>query len=333
MKFISVVTPCYNEEGNVEELHAQIAAVFADLPDYDYEHIFIDNASKDSTPQLLREIAARDDRVKVIFNNRNFGHIRSPYHGLLQSYGDAVVMLASDLQDPPSLIPQFLKQWEAGFKVVVGQKNKSEESPLFFRLRSLYYRVVRGLAEVDLLEHVTGFGLYDREVISAFRRLGDAYPYVRGLISELGFPTARILYSQPLRKRGVTKNNFYTLFDMAMLGVTTHSKVPLRIATMMGFGMSLLSFVAGLGYLFYKLLYWNTFNAGVAPLVIGLFFISSVQLFFLGIVGEYIGFIHTQVLKRPLVVERERIGFDESETAFVDERRHVPRRKTDAPEF
>ncbi len=310
MKLISVVTPCYNEEGNVEDLHAQIRAIFESLPQYDYEHIFIDNASQDTTPTILRDLAAQDPKVRVILNNRNFGHIRSPYHAMLQGAGDAVLMLASDLQDPPALIPEFLEKWEAGFEVVVGQKEKSEESPLFFRLRSLYYRVVKGLAEVDLLEHVTGFGLYDREVIEAFRKLGDAYPYVRGLISELGFKTARIQYTQPLRKRGLTKNNFYTLYDMAMLGVTTHSKVPLRIATMIGFGMAILSFLSGLGYLFYKLLFWNSFNAGVAPLVIGLFFISSVQLFFLGILGEYIGFIHTQVLKRPLVVERERIGFE-----------------------
>lgn len=310
MKLISIVTPCYNEEGNVEELHAQIKAVFEQLPEYDYEHIFIDNASPDATPQILRGLAERDPKVKVILNNRNFGHVRSPYYGMLQASGDAVIAMASDLQDPPHLIPKFLEKWEEGFQVVVGQKAKSEESPLFFALRGLYYRVVKGLAEVELLEHVTGFGLYDRKAMEAFRALGDSYPYVRGLISELGFPTATIVYEQPSRKRGLTKNNFYTLYDIAMLGVTTHSKVPLRIATMLGFTMSALSFLSGLGYLIYKLLFWNSFNAGVAPLVIGLFFISSVQLLFLGIVGEYIGFIHTQVLKRPLVVERERIGFE-----------------------
>jgi glycosyltransferase involved in cell wall biosynthesis len=312
MKLISVVAPCYNEEGNVEELHAQITATFAAMPDYDYELIFIDNASKDSTAQILRELAARDSHVRVILNNRNFGHIRSPYHGMLQGKGDAVILIASDLQDPPALIPEFLKHWESGFKVVLGQKNKSEESRVIFALRSMYYRVVRRLAEVELLEHVTGFGLYDRQVLESLRRLGDSYPYLRGLVSELGFSTARVVYAQPLRKRGLTKNNFYSLFDIAMLGVTTHSKVPLRIATMMGFAMSVLSFLAGFGYLIYKLLFWNTFNAGVAPLVIGLFFISSVQLFFLGIIGEYIGFIHTQVFKRPLVIERERVGFDEA---------------------
>lgn len=311
-KLISVMTPCYNEEGNVEELYRQVKAVFAAMPHYRYEHLFIDNASKDGTPNLLRQIAARDPNVKIIFNNRNFGHVRSPYHALLQAQGAAVIGMACDLQDPPALIPQFLQKWEAGFEVVVGQKENSEESRLFFALRGVYYRLVKGLAEVELLEHVTGFGLFDRRVIETFRGLGDAYPYVRGLISELGFSTACIPYAQPQRKRGLTKNNFYTLFDIAMLGITSYSKVPLRVATFLGFAMSLCSFLSGVGYLFYKLFFWNSFNAGIAPLVIGLFFISSVQLFFLGIVGEYIGFIHTQVLKRPLVVERERIGFEDA---------------------
>lgn len=306
---LSIITPCFNEEDNVEELAAQVRAVMESLPRYDYEHIFIDNASQDATPTLLRALSARDPKIKVILNNRNFGHIKSPFHGLLQGSGEAVLMLACDLQDPPELIPEFIRQWEEGFQVVVGQKVTSEESGLFFAVRSFYYRLVRGLADVDVLEHVTGFGLYDREVIEAFRGLSDVYPYLRGLISELGFRTARVAYNQPRRKRGLTKNNFYTLFDMAMLGLTTHSKVPLRIATMLGFVMSLFSLASGVGYLFYKLLFWNSFSAGIAPIVIGVFFIASVQLFFLGIVGEYIGFIHTQSLKRPLVVERERIGF------------------------
>ena len=309
MKSISVMTPCYNEEGNIEELYERVRAVFATLPQYDYEHIFIDNASQDKTPEILRALAGRDPRVRVIFNNRNFGHIRSPYYALLQCGGAATVCLASDLQDPPELIPQFLEQWENGFQVVLGQKTTSLESPLFYGLRSVYYKTVSRLAEVELLEHVTGFGLYDKCAVDAFRELGDSYPYIRGLISELGFSTARIAYDQPLRKRGVSKNNFYSLYDIAMLGVTSHSKVPLRMATMLGFLMSVLSFLSGFGYLIYKLVRWNSFNAGIAPLVIGLFFISSVQLFFLGIVGEYIGFMHTQILRRPLVTERERLGF------------------------
>lgn len=314
-KLISVVTPCYNEEGNVVELHAQIRTVFAQLPQYDYEHIFIDNASKDTTPQILRRLAAEDERVRVIFNNRNFGHVRSPYHGLLQARGDAVVILASDLQDPPALIPEFLQKWEEGFQIVVGQKAKSQESMAFFWVRKLYYRMVNQLAEVELLENVTGFGLYDQKALETFRQLDDVYPYARGIISELGFDTARIVYEQPARKRGLSKNNFYTLYDLAMLGVTTHSKVPLRLAAMLGFVMALCSFLSGLGYLVYKLIRWQDFDAGIAPLVIGLFFISSVQLFFLGVIGEYIGFIHTQVLHRPLVVEKERLGFERAPAA------------------
>ena len=310
MKTISVMTPCYNEEGNIEELYERIKTVFAALPQYEYEHIIIDNCSRDRTPQILRELASRDRRVKVIFNNRNFGHIRSPYHGLIQGRGDAVICLASDLQDPPELISEFLRLWEDGWKIVVGQKAKSEESPIFFALRRTYYNLVNRLADVELLQNVTGFGLYDREVIAQFRTLDDAYPYVRGLISELGYPVEKVVYNQPLRRRGISSNNFYTLYDLAMLGITSHSKVPLRLATMLGFAMSVLSFLFGLGYLLYKLFFWYRFDVGVAPLVIGLFFISSVQLFFIGLVGEYIGFIHTQVQHRPLVVERERLNWE-----------------------
>jgi glycosyltransferase involved in cell wall biosynthesis len=318
MKHIGVVTPCYNEEGNVEELQQRIREVFAALPEYSYEHIFIDNASTDGTVAALRRLAAADERVKVIVNARNFGHIRSPYHALLQAPGDAVVILASDLQDPPELIRDFLEKWQEGYQVVLGQKAQSEEAPLFFLLRRTYYRTVNRLADVELLENVTGFGLYDRSALEEFRRLDDAYPYVRGLISELGFSVARVVYKQPKRRRGLTKNNFYTLYDLAMLGLTSHSKVPLRLATMLGFSMSLLSFLLGVGYLVYKLLFWNQFSVGVAPLVIGLFFIGSVQLLFLGLVGEYIGFMHTQIMHRPLVVERERINFETPSAPLPD---------------
>jgi polyisoprenyl-phosphate glycosyltransferase len=308
-RLISVVTPCYNEEGNVEELYRQIKEVLAGLPQYDYEHLFIDNNSQDGTVDKLRRLAAQDQRVKVILNARNFGHIRSPYHAFLQARGDAVIVMVSDLQDPPSLIPEFLKKWEAGSKIVLGEKTESAENGLMFALRKFYYRLVSKLADVELLKNVTGFGLYDREVIEQFRALSDAYPYVRGLISELGYTVARIPYEQPRRKSGLTKNNFYTLYDMAMLGFTSHSKVPLRLATMMGFAMSLLSFLTAIIYFIYKLIFWYSFPVGQAPIVIGLFLFSSVQLFFIGIVGEYIGAIHTQVLRRPLVVEKERINF------------------------
>ena len=308
-KLLSVITPCYNEEGNVEELHRQIAEVLGKLPQYDWEHLYIDNASRDRTRDILRRLAAADPRVKVIFNMRNFGHIRSPVHAMLQARGDAVITMASDLQDPPSLIPQFLEKWEAGYKVALGQKITSDESALFFRIRGAYYRLVRKLADIELIEHVTGFGLYDREVIEQFRKINDPYPYTRGLVSDLGYDVARIQYHQPNRKSGFTKNNFYTLYDMAMLGITSHSKVPLRIATLLGFGLSLCSLGIAFCYFVYKLLFWNNFPVGQAPVVIGLFLFSSVQLFFTGVLGEYIAAIHTQVLHRPLVIEKERINF------------------------
>jgi glycosyltransferase involved in cell wall biosynthesis len=309
MKLISVVTPCYNEEDNVRDIYEQIKHVFAGLPDYTYEHIFIDNSSQDKTVAILREIAQADKNVKVIVNARNFGQVRSPYHAVLQASGDAVIALASDLQDPPQLIPDFVRKWEEGYQVVMGVKSESQESLIVFGLRKLYYRLLRRLSDIELVENFTGFGLYDRQVIEVLRSLNDPYPYVRGLIAELGFESARIEYTQPARKQGITKNNFYSLYDLAMLGLTSHSKVPLRLATMMGFLSAAVSLLVALFYFVYKLLFWANFSVGSAPMVIGLFFFSSVQLFFLGIVGEYVGSIHTQVLKRPLVIEKKRINF------------------------
>jgi glycosyltransferase involved in cell wall biosynthesis len=242
-------------------------------------------------------------------NVRNFGHIRSGYHGLLQARGDAVIAMASDLQDPPEMISQFVAQWENGYKLALAVKTESEETPLLFLVRRTYYELITRLSHVRLLKNATGFGLYDQEVIEQFRKLDDPYPYVRGIISDFGYPVAEIPFVQPTRKRGFTKNNFYTLYDMAMLGITSFSKVPLRLATMLGFAMSLLSLVFAFCYLIYKLLFWSSFPVGQAPIVIGLFLFSSVQLFFIGILGEYIGAIHTQVLHRPLVIEKERINF------------------------
>jgi glycosyltransferase involved in cell wall biosynthesis len=308
-KLISIVTPCYNEELNVEELYKQVREVFSALPQYEYEHIFIDNASTDQTATILRGLADKDKTVKVILNARNFGHIRSPYYALLQSKGDAVVLLVSDLQDPPKMINDFLAKWEEGFKVVLGIKSTSEESRLMFFIRKTYYNFINGVSEIKLNKNNTGFGLYDRKVIEILTQIDDPYPYFRGMISEIGFPSAKIEYRQPSRKRGITKNNFYTLYDMAMLGITNHSKVPLRLATMLGFAMSLLFFFVAFLYLIAKLVFWNQFALGTAPILIGMFLFSSVQLFFIGIIGEYIGSIHTQVLKRPLVVEKERINF------------------------
>jgi polyisoprenyl-phosphate glycosyltransferase len=308
-KLISIVMPCFNEEDNVREAYERVSRFFAGLPSYDYEHIFIDNASTDRTVPILKEIAGRDKRVKIIVNTRNFGHIRSPFHGLLQASGEAVILMVSDLQDPPEMISEFLRKWEEGYKIVVGVKKGSEEAKPMYALRKLYYDVIGRLAEVRLIKNFTGFGLYDREVVEILRNINDPYPYFRGLICDIGFAVAEIEYIQPVRKRGITKNNFYTLYDMAMLGMTNHSKVPLRLATMLGFAMSIVSLLVGLAYFIYKLIFWSSFSVGIAPLVIGLFVFASVQLFFLGIVGEYVGSIHTQVLRRPLVIEKERINF------------------------
>jgi glycosyltransferase involved in cell wall biosynthesis len=311
MKLISVATGCHDEEDNVRTLYEEVKKVFADLPGYEFELIFIDNASQDRTVAILKEIAAQDKRVKVIVNARNFGHIRSGYHATLQARGDAVVGMASDLQDPPELIKEFVAKWEQGYKAVMAVKSKSEESPIIFAIRKAYYRLLRRLSDVDLVENATGFGLYDRQVFDILRKLDDPYPYFRGQIAEIGFEVARVDFTQPRRKRGVTKNNFYTLFDMALLGMTSHSKVPLRLATMLGFASAALSLLVALFYLVYKLLFWNSFELGLAPLVVGIFFFSSVQLFFLGIVGEYVGSIHTYVRHMPLVIEKERINFSD----------------------
>jgi len=308
---LSIVTPCFNEEDNLEELCRRVRATTETLVRYDYEHIIIDNDSSDRSPEILRRLAQADHHIKVIFNSRNFGNIRSPYHALLQARGDVVIAMVADLQDPPEMIPQFLEKWEAGFKVVVAVKNESEESIVFFTIRRCYYLLIGFLSEVPLVKNFTGFGLYDRQIVDIMRQIDDPYPYFRGLICDIGFKRAEITFRQPRRKRGITKNNFYTLYDTAMLGITNHSKVPLRLATFAGFFLASLSLLAALGYLVYKLLYWNSFQLGLAPLIIGMFFFGSVQLIFLGIVGEYVGAIHTQVMKRPLVVEKERLNFDD----------------------
>jgi len=309
VKRISIISPTFNEEENVEELYRQVTAVTDTLTNYEWEFIFIDNASTDATPKILRKLAAADKRVKVILNTRNFGQIRSPSYAMLQATGEAVITMVSDLQDPPTLIPAFLEKWEVGYPIVLGQKIAAEESRVFYLLRTAYYTLVRRLSDVQLIDHVTGFGIYDRKVIEVFRKIDDPYPYNRGLICDLGYDIARIPYRQPERKRGLTKNNFYSLYDIAMLGITSHSKIPLRMATLIGFALALMSLLVAIGYFFYKLLFWNNFPVGQAPVVIGLFLFSSVQLFFTGVLGEYIAAIHTQVLHRPLVIEKERINF------------------------
>lgn len=310
MKLISVVTPCYNEKENVAEVYRQVREIFETLPQYRYEHIFIDNASKDKTVSILKEIAKEDRNVKIIVNARNFGILRSGNYAFIQAYGDAVITFVADLQDPSSMIADFIKKWEEGYKIVIGVKKSSEENPIMFRIRKFYYKLIERIAETEHIKNFTGFGLYDKSFVDILRRLNEPYPYFRGLVADLGQERFEIEYEQPARKWGITKNNFYSLYDTAMLGLTNHSKVPLRLATMLGFAMSLLSLFVAFGYFVYKLVFWESFTIGIAPIVIGLFFFSSVQLFFLGIVGEYIGSIHTQVLKRPLVIEKERVNFD-----------------------
>jgi glycosyltransferase involved in cell wall biosynthesis len=316
-KTISVVTPCYNEESNVAEVYARVRAVFQALKQYRYEHIFIDNASKDGTLAILKRLAIEDPRVKVIANARNFGHLRSPMHAMFQAGGDAVVLLFSDLQDPPELLTEMIGHWAGGTPVVLAIKKTSDENGLMFWLRTKYYRLVNRLADLETHENFTGFGLYDRRVIEIVRSFDDPYPYFRGMIAEIGLPYVKVTYKQGRRLRGITKNNFYTLYDLAMLGITNFSKVPLRMLTFFGFGASFLSLCAAFAYLVYKIVYWNRFSIGIAPLVIGIFFLGSVQLICLGIVGEYIGAIHTQVMRRPLVIEKERINFEPENEAVA----------------
>jgi len=313
MSFISIVMGCYNEEENLPEVYERVTQVMAEkLPNYTYELVIIDNASTDGSLEILRKLCAEDKRVKVIVNTRNFGHIRSPYHALLNSTGEAAVIMASDLQDPPEMIPEFIRKWEQGYKIALAQKTNSKESYLFWLVRNTYYNLVSRLSEIELIKNVTGFGLYDREVLSVIKEIDDPYPYFRGLICELGYSRALIPFEQPARKRGFTKNNLYTLYDNAMLGITNHSKVPLRLATFIGFCIGGFSFLIAFAYLIYKLLYWREFQLGTAPVVVGIFFFGAIQLFFIGILGEYIGSIQTQVLRRPRVVEKERINFESS---------------------
>lgn len=309
MKKISIVTPCYNEEENVKAIADVVKKMMAEFSQYDYEHIFIDNSSKDKTQKMLRDIAAADKRVKVIINVRNFGHIRSPYYGLLQGTGDAVMNFAADFQDPPDMIGKFIRKWEEGYKVVLGVKNSSGENRIMFFIRKLYYDIISKLSDIEITKNNTGFGLYDQCVIKELRKLNEPYPFLRGLVADLGYESAKIEYYQPARRFGITKINFYMMYDIGILGIINHSKIPLRLAVFSGFIFALLNLFAGIGYFIYKLINWNSFTVGVAPVVIGLFFFASVQLIFLGVLGEYIGAIYTQTLRRPLVIEKERINF------------------------
>jgi polyisoprenyl-phosphate glycosyltransferase len=309
VKKISIVTSCLNEAQNVREFHEQVKKVFAPLAEkYCYEIIFADNNSYDGTQQVLREVAAEDPNFKVIFNSRDFQTTRSMLNALLQASGDAAVVMASDLQDPPGLISEFITRWEEGNKVVLAVKNKSEEPSSMYLLRTVYYRVLQRMSDVVLIPHFTGFGLYDRQIVEIFRKIDDPNPYFRGLVCDVGFAPSIVYFTQPLRKYGKTKTNLLRLYADAMVGVTNFSRSPLRVATFVGFGMAVISFLVGMFYLVYKLIYWNSFSVGMAPVAVGLFFFASVQLIFLGLLGEYICTLYSKVLKRPLVYERERLN-------------------------
>ena len=311
-KIISIVSPCYNEKENIRHLYENILESIKGLERYDFEFQFIDNSSTDGTIDILRQMAAADIRVKVIINTRNFGHIRSPYWGIIQSRGDATVYLASDLQDPPEFIPKFIKEWELGWKVVLAIKPLSQTNWFLHSFRRFYYRFLDKISEVELIKDTTGFGIYDRIVLDYVRKIGDPYPYLRGLICELGYPIKTIEFKQPKRIRGVSKNNFYTLYDIAMLGVISHSLVPLRVASLVGFCIGLISFSMGIVYFLLKIIYWDNFLLGVAPIMISMFFLFGILFIFIGLIGEYIGSIHRYMKSRPIVVELERINFDKN---------------------
>ncbi len=315
-KKLSVVCGCYNEKDNLQELYDRLIKVLQQVPQYDYEIIIADNYSTDGSRDILRQLAAQDKKVKVILNSNNFGHIRSGYSAFLQAGGDAVIALASDLQDPPELIIDFVRQWEAGFQVVVAVTRKSRENILMSMVRKFYYRMLAGIADSNnIIRNFTGFGLYDRKFMDGLKKYHDPYPYFRGLVSEIGFRRAEVEYVKDRRKHGRTKNNFFTLYDMAMTGFVNHSKLPLRLAVFCGFCLAGLSLMIALAYFIFKLVFWNTFNLGLAPLIIGLFFFSAVQLIFIGIIGEYIGAIYTHVKDRPLVIEEEKLNFDNHESS------------------
>ncbi len=309
-KKISIVTPCYNEKGNIEELYERITNVMSSLINYDYEILIIDNDSDDGTIDIIKKIASNDKRVKLIINNRNYGHIRSPYWGILQSHGDATVYLASDLQDPPELIRDFIIAWEGGYKIAMATKPESEEGIIFNQLRKIYYKFLNKISNVKLVENATGFGIYDLSVIEQLRAINDPYPYLRGLVSEMGYKIKVIFFNQPSRKRGISKNNFYTLYDIAMLGIVSHSMVPIRIASIGGFLIGLICIFSSLILIILKLIFWNIFPVGFASLAIMAFGMFGLILFFIGVIGEYIGSIHTYIKNRPIIIERERINFD-----------------------
>lgn len=311
MKKISIVLPTYNEEDNVLPLTNTILNILnSELSEYDYEIIFSDNCSTDSTRDKILSLCKTNKKIKAIFNAKNFGQFRSPINAILNTSGDCVLIMASDFQDPPEMISQFVKEWENGNKIVIGIKTKSKENIIMRFIRTCYYKLIKSISEIEHIEHFTGFGLYDRHFIEILKSLNDPEPYLRGIVAELGYKIKQIEFTQPKRKFGISKNNFYSLYHIAMIGITNYSKIPLRIATICGFLLSGISFMFGLIYFIYKLVFWNNFSVGIAPLIIGVFFIGSIQLFFIGLLGEYILNINSYMMKRPLVIEEERINFD-----------------------
>jgi polyisoprenyl-phosphate glycosyltransferase len=316
MKKISVLMPCYNEESNVVHISDEVVRIFeGELPAYDYEIVFIDNCSTDDTRSLLREICRKNQKIKAIFNAKNFGQLNSPYHGICQTTGDCTIAMASDFQDPPQIIPTLVKEWENGYKIVSCIKTSSRENRLVRFLRTCYYKTIKKMSDIEQIEHFTGFGLYDRTFIDVLKNLQDPTPWIRGIVAEMGFKRKDVAYEQPERRAGKTKNNWYILYDLAMLSFTSYTKTGLRIATILGFLMGGVTFIVALAYFILKLLYWDNFPIGVAPLVIGVFFIGSMQLFFIGFIGEYVMAINTRIrlMNRPLVIEEERINFEPAE--------------------
>ncbi len=312
MKTISVVVPTFNEVENIRHLCEAVVDVFeTQLQQFNYELIIIDNFSTDGTREVIETMCADNKHIKAIFNTRNFGQARSPVYGLKQAYGDCVIRLCADFQDPPTMIPDFVREWENGWKIVIGVKDSSEESKFTYLIRTSFYKLLKRISDIEHIQQFTGFGLYDRQFVEIVRNLDDPLPYFRGIVAELGYQYKELHYRQPMRRAGRSKNNFISLYDYAMIGITSYSKAFMRLATMTGFFISLLSFLAGLVYLVLKLMFWSSFPIGIAPLVIGLFFFSSVQLFFIGILGEYIVNINTRVMRRPLVIEEKRLNFDD----------------------
>lgn len=313
-KTISILIPCYNEEENVVPMSEAIVELFeTQLTDYNYELVFIDNDSHDKTKDLLREICSKNPNIKAIFNAKNFGQFNSPYYGILQTTGDCTISMVCDFQDPIDLIPQYIKEWENGYKIVIGIKTSSKESKIMYFLRSIYYKMIKRFSDVEQIEHFTGSGLYDKSFVDVLRDLKDPKPFMRGIVAELGFKRKEIPYEQPQRRAGKTHNNFYTLYDAAMLSITSYTKIGLRLATFTGCGIGFISILVALVYLIMKLIMWNEFQAGTAPILIGMCFLGAVQLFFIGFIGEYILSINERVMNRPLVVEEERLNFTQDE--------------------